>query len=72
MNTPAPRSGNPFADELIEGKTFLDIDVRGCDIPEKIFRDCTFSNVSLAEARLHDCRFEDCTVKASDWTMVKV
>jgi uncharacterized protein YjbI with pentapeptide repeats len=63
---------DPFADELIEGKVFRDLDFRGREMSEKVFRDCTFTNVIFAEARLRECRFEDCVVSLSDWTMAKV
>ena len=63
---------DPFADELIEDKVLSDLDLRGREISDKIFRECRFSNVTFAEARLRDCRFEDCLVRLSDWTMAKV
>jgi hypothetical protein len=63
---------DPFADDLSEGKVFLDLDFRGGEISDKIFRECTFTNVTFAEARLRECRFEDCVVRLSDWTMAKV
>jgi uncharacterized protein YjbI with pentapeptide repeats len=62
----------PFADDLIEGKVFRDLDFRSGEISERVFRDCTFTNVIFAEARLRECRFEDCVVGLSDWTMAKV
>ena len=63
---------DPFADELIEDKVLCDLDLRGRDLSNKIFRECRFSNISFAEARLRECRFEDCLVRLSDWTMAKV
>jgi uncharacterized protein YjbI with pentapeptide repeats len=56
----------------MEGKVYCDLDFRGAELSEKVFRDCTFTNVIFAEARLRECRFEDCVVCLSDWTMAKV
>jgi len=72
MVSPQTQPIDSFADDLIEGKVFLDLDFRGGEIFEKVFRDCTFTNVIFAEARLRECRFEDCVVGLSDWTMAKV
>ena len=72
MNSPNTPPADPFADDLAEGKVFRDIDLRGGQISDRVFRECTFSNVTLAEVRLRDCRFEDCIVRLSDWTMAKV
>ena len=72
MTSPQTPRADLFADDLIEGKIFRDLDFRGGEIAEKVFRDCTFTNVIFAEARLRECRFEDCVVGLSDWTMAKV
>ena len=72
MNAPKTPPTDPFADDLAEGKIFRDLDLRGGEISERVFRECTFSNVTFAEARLRECRFEDCIVRLSDWTMAKV
>jgi fluoroquinolone resistance protein len=72
MISPETAPASPFADDLIEGKVFRDLDFRGGEISDKIFRECTFTNVTFAEARLRECRLEDCAVLLSDWTMAKV
>ena len=69
---PPQTPSDPFADELIEDKVLCDLDLRGRDLSNRIFRECRFSNITFAEARLRDCRFEDCLVRLSDWTMAKV
>jgi uncharacterized protein YjbI with pentapeptide repeats len=71
MIQPQPPS-DPFADELTENQVLSDLDLRGRELSNKIFRECRFCNVTFAEARLRECRFEDCLVRLSDWTMAKV
>jgi len=72
MISPRPPLADPFADDLMEGKAFRDLDFRGREISDKVFRDCTFTNAVFADVRLRECRFEDCVVGLSDWTMAKV
>jgi Uncharacterized low-complexity proteins len=72
MISPENPPADPFDDDLSEGKVFHDLDFHGGEISDKIFRECTFTNVTFAEARLRECRFEDCVVRLSDWTMAKV
>ncbi|HEX7596977.1 MAG TPA: pentapeptide repeat-containing protein, partial [Polyangia bacterium] len=63
---------NPFAEDLVEKRTFRSLDLRGQTVEDKTFQDCVFVDIKWSEAKLKDCTFEACTIQQSDLTMVKL
>ncbi|HKB12533.1 MAG TPA: pentapeptide repeat-containing protein [Vicinamibacterales bacterium] len=57
--------------DSFEDEAFVDLDLSGADLANREFLRCTFTNVQLQDADLHDTRLDDCLFAGCDLSRMR-